>query len=56
MAGGLLRLPRGIKHGQHLLFPDDKTPLTNVFVTMLQSVGIETEKFSDATGTLTGLS
>ena len=46
----------GIKHGQHLLFPGDKTPLTNAFVTMLQSVGVETDRFSDATGTLNGLS
>jgi hypothetical protein len=53
MAGGR---GLGIKHGQHLFFPDDKTPLTNVFVTMLQSVGIETDRFSDATGTLNGLS
>ena len=52
MAGGR---DLGIKQGQHLLFPDDKTPLTNAFVTMLQGVGIPTNKFSDATGTLSGL-
>ena len=28
-------------------------PLSNLFVTMLQRLGIETERFADSTGTLT---
>ena len=32
-----------------------KTPLSNVFLTLIQKMGVETSKFQDATGTLTGL-
>jgi len=46
----------GFKHGQHLAFnADDPPPLSNLFVTMLQRLGIESEKFGSSTGTLTGL-
>ena len=50
LAGG------GFKHGQHLGF--DKTnnyPLPNLFVSMLQRLGIETDIFASSTGTMTGL-
>ena len=50
LAGG------GYQHGQHLAF--DKTsnePLPNLFVTMLQRLGIETDKFASSKGTLKGL-
>jgi hypothetical protein len=48
------------KHGQHLVAApaDDMNtskPLTQLFVSMLQSVGIETDKFAHTTGTLPGL-
>jgi len=46
----------GIRQGQHLYFPASETPLCNLFVTLMQAAGIETDKFSDATGNLTGLS
>lgn len=46
----------GFKHGQHLAFdPDNPPPLCNLYVTMLQRLGIETDRFSTSTGTLTGL-
>ncbi|MFO1045692.1 MAG: DUF1552 domain-containing protein [Planctomycetaceae bacterium] len=46
----------GLKHGQHLAFdPDKHPPLSNVLLTMAQKMGVETEKFADATGTLPGL-
>ncbi len=46
----------GLKHGQHLAHdPDNHPPLANVLLTLAQSMGVETDKFSDATGTLTGL-
>jgi hypothetical protein len=46
----------GLRHGQHLAFEDEKSlPLANVHLTLAQKMGVETEKFSDATGTLTGL-
>jgi hypothetical protein len=47
----------GLKHGQHLAFnPDKHPPLSNVLLTMVQKMGVETDKFADASGTLTGLS
>ena len=46
----------GLKHGQHLAHdPDKHPPLSNVLVTLIQKMGLETDKFQDATGTLTGL-
>lgn len=50
LAGG------GFKHGKHLAFKrDDNTPLSNLFVSLLQRVGVETDTFGSSTGTLTGL-
>ncbi|MCC2672010.1 MAG: hypothetical protein K0Q72_4481 [Armatimonadetes bacterium] len=50
LAGG------GFKHGQHLAFdPKSPPPLSNLFVTMLQRLGIEADRFGSSTGTLTGL-
>jgi hypothetical protein len=50
LAGG------GFRHGQHLAFePDNPPPLCNLFVSMLQRLGLETTTFGNATGTLTGL-
>ncbi len=46
----------GFRHGQHLAFdPQNPPPLCNLYVNMLQRLGIETDKFSNSTGTLTGL-
>ena len=50
VAGGRL------KHGQHLAFDRDQNyPLPNLFVSMLQSMGLETDEFATSTGTLKGL-
>lgn len=47
----------GFKHGQHLAFnPDKHPPLSNLLLTIMQKMGLEVDKFSDATGTLAGLS
>jgi hypothetical protein len=46
----------GFRHGQHLAF--DRTnnyPLPNLFVSMLQRIGFEEEKFASATGPMRGL-
>jgi hypothetical protein len=44
------------KHGQHLAFNTDHNyPLPNLFVSMLQGFGLETDKFASATGTMRGL-
>ncbi len=46
----------GVQHGQHLAFDiDNPPPLCNLYVNMLQRLGIETDKFGTSTGTLTGL-
>lgn len=46
----------GFKHGQHLLFDRERNyPLPNLFVSMLQRLGIEADKFASSTGTMKGL-
>lgn len=42
----------GFKHGQFLKYDEQRVPLSNLFVTMLQRFGMETDEFADATGTL----
>jgi hypothetical protein len=50
LAGG------GFRHGQHLAFDTrNNYPLTNLFVSMLQRLGIETQQFSTGKGTMRGL-
>ena len=50
LAGG------GFRHGQHLAFnSQNNTPLCNVYVSMLQNMGVETDRFASSTGSLTGL-
>jgi hypothetical protein len=50
LAGG------GFKHGQHLAFDSlQNKPLCNLFVSLLQQLGIEADRFASSTGTLTGL-
>ena len=50
LAGG------GFRHGQHLAFNEhNNTPLCDVFVRMLQKMGIEADRFGSSNGTLTGL-
>ena len=47
----------GFKHGQHLAFDQNRNyPLPNLFVSVLQKLGLETDKFMSSTGTMTGLS
>jgi len=46
----------GFQHGQHLAFDaNNPPPLCNLYVSMLQRLGIEVDKFGTSTGTLTGL-
>lgn len=46
----------GFRHGQHLAFdPQNPPPLCNLYVSMLQRLGIDAGKFGSGTGTLTGL-
>lgn len=46
----------GLKHGQHLAHDQENhPPLSNVLLTMIQKMEVETPTFQDATGTLNGL-
>lgn len=50
LAGG------GFRHGQHVNFDAQKpVSLCNLYVSMLQRLGVEVDKFGSSTGTLTGL-
>ena len=50
LAGG------GFQHGQHLAFDTQNNyPLTNLYVSMLQRLGIEADSFSTGKGTFRGL-
>lgn len=46
----------GFKHGQHLAFDTERNyPFPNLFVSMLQRMNIETDKFASSTGNMRGL-
>ncbi len=50
LAGGM---GLGLRHGKHLAFDEDNhPPLANLLLTMIQTMGVEIDKFSDASGTL----
>lgn len=52
LAGG------GFQHGEHKVYPEEnnqRVPLCNLFVSMLQRFGVETDSFSGSTGTLRDL-
>ncbi len=44
----------GYRHGQHIVHEGgENAPLCNLFVTMLQNMGVETDSFGQSTGALT---
>jgi hypothetical protein len=46
----------GFRHGQHLAFDRERNyPLPNLFVSMLQRLGLEESRFASSTGTMRGL-
>lgn len=48
----------GFRHGEHKQFPHEarkRVPLSNLYVSLLQRFGVETDRFSGSTGTLSGL-
>ena len=52
LAGG------GFKHGEHRAYPASgagRVPLANLYLTLLQRFGVETNRFALSTGTLRGL-
>ncbi|MEO0452819.1 MAG: DUF1552 domain-containing protein [Verrucomicrobiota bacterium] len=42
----------GVKHGTYTVFDERHEPMSNLFVSMLNAVGVETDRFSDSTGKL----
>jgi hypothetical protein len=52
LAGG------GYRHGRQIVLPSEmnqRVPLSNLFVSLLQNFGVETDEFSTSTGTINGL-
>jgi hypothetical protein len=50
LAGG------GFRHGRHHAFDRERNyPLPNLFVSMLQRMGLPADKFASSTGTMRGL-
>jgi hypothetical protein len=52
LAGG------GFNHGEHKVYPGEKqkrVPLCNLYVSLLQQFGVETDSFGNSTSTLSGL-
>jgi len=45
----------GIKHGRHLVMSDRKTPLCNLWLSLLRGSGIRAESFGDSTGVINEL-
>jgi hypothetical protein len=46
----------GFRHGQHLAFDRVKNyPLPNLYLSLLQRIGLEQDRFATSTGTMTGL-
>jgi hypothetical protein len=52
LAGGAAGRVAG---GRYVRYPGDTTPLTNLYLTMLDKVGVPTEKLGDSTGKLNRL-
>lgn len=52
----LILVGGGFRHGGHLSFDESNNmPLANLFVSMLQRLGIETDRFASSTGPLRGM-
>jgi hypothetical protein len=42
----------GLKHGNYWKYKDGEMRMSNVYLSIMRSMGIEVEAFSDSTGTL----
>jgi hypothetical protein len=52
----MLLLGGGFKHAGHLAFDNKKNyPLPNLYLSMLQRMGLPIDKFASSTGTMRGL-
>jgi hypothetical protein len=39
-----------LKPGRHIVYPNNETPQTNLWLTLLDRMGVRTEKLGDSTG------
>jgi hypothetical protein len=46
---------KDIKHGSHIMLPEEDTPLANYWLTLMQQAGMPIEEFSHSTGTIAEL-
>ncbi|MHC4994679.1 MAG: DUF1552 domain-containing protein, partial [Planctomycetota bacterium] len=42
----------GIHHGRHIVMEDDKTPLSNLWLSLLQGSGVNVAHHGDSTGVI----
>lgn len=42
----------GFKHGQHLKWPTNKVPMSNLYLTILQQLGCPVDSFKESSGTI----
>ena len=45
----------GIQHGRHIVLSDKQTPLCNLWLTLMQGLGVDVASHGDSTGTLSQL-
>ena len=45
----------GIKHGRHIVLPEKSTPLCNLWLTLLQGIGVNVRSHGDSTGVVSAL-
>ena len=43
---------KNIKHGQHIILPEEDTPLANYWLTIMQQTGMSIDSFSHSTGVI----
>lgn len=41
-----------IKHGRHIILPEENTPLANYWLTLMQEAGVRVDRFSHSTGNI----
>lgn len=41
---------KNIRHGSHIMLPEEDTPLANYWLTLMQQAGVELDRFSHSTG------
>lgn len=46
----------GLRGGRHLMHPEGKTPIANLYVSLLDSLGVPVDSFGDSNGVLKGVS